>query len=230
MMKILRHSLQVRFTHWITALSIFMLFFTGFGQMPLYKRYFVDQIPGLQWTSNYLITLKLHYHAAAVLVFISFFYIFYLLFSKKTDILPRKGDFKESLIIFASLVGLAKEPENDKYLAEQRMAFAVTAISIAGLIFTGLVKVFKNLPDITIPLPVSFWATQVHNIFTVVLLISVVAHLLAFLIKANRPLFLSMFNGKISLDYARHRHSLWIRRIETSPINADRQKNDKVGA
>ncbi len=214
MMRIPRHSVQVRFTHWITALSIFALFFTGFGQMPIYKRYFIDQVPGLEWSSNYLVTLNVHYYAAMVLIFISFFYAGYLLLSKKTDILPRKGDFKESLIIFASLLGLAKEPENDKYLAEQRMAFAVTGLSIAGLIITGLIKILKNLPDAHIPLQISFWATQVHNILTVILLISIVVHLLAFLIKDNRPLFPSMFNGKISLDYARHRHSLWITRIE----------------
>ncbi|KUG05113.1 formate dehydrogenase -o, gamma subunit [hydrocarbon metagenome] len=229
-MKIPRHNLQVRFTHWITALSIFILFFTGFGQMPVYKRYFVDQIPGLGWSSNYLITLNIHYYAAMVLIFISFFYMLYLLLSKETDILPRKGDLKESLIIFASLVGLAKEPPNDKYLAEQRMAFAVTGLSVAGLIVTGLIKVLKNLPDTNIPLQVSFWATQVHNIFTLVLLISIVAHLLAFLIKDNRPLFLSMFTGKISLDYARHRHSLWIRRIEPNSITADLQDKVKIGA
>ena len=230
MMKIPRHNLQVRFTHWITVLSIFMLFFTGFGQMPVYKRYFIDQVPGLEWSSNYLITLNIHYYAAMVLIFISFFYMFYLLLSKETDILPRKGDFKESLIIFASLLGLAKEPQNDKYLAEQRMAFAVTGLSIAGLIVTGLIKVLKNLPDNNIPLQVSFWATQVHNIFTVILLISIVVHLLAFLIKDNRPLFLSMFNGKISLDYARHRHSLWIRRTEPNTITADLQDKVKIGA
>lgn len=213
-MKIPRHSIQVRFTHWITALAILVLFFSGFGQMPVYKRYFVDQISGLEWSSNYLITLNMHYYAAILLMFISFFYGCYLLLSKETDVFPRKGDFKESLIIFASLLGLAKEPENDKYLAEQRMAFAVTALSITGLIVTGLIKIFKNLPDTNIPLAVSFWATQVHNLLTVILLISIVVHLLAFLIKDNRPLFLSMFNGKISLDYARHRHSIWIRRME----------------
>ena len=117
-------------------------------------------------------------------------------------------------MILLSLLGLAEEPDNDKYLAEQRMAFAVTAVSILGLIITGLIKVLKNLPDTSIPLSLSFWATQIHNILTVILLISVVIHLLAFLIKDNRPLFSSMFTGRISLDYAKHRHSLWINRIE----------------
>ncbi len=213
-MKILRHKLEIRFVHWVTALSILVLFFTGFGQMPVYKRYFVDQIPGLEWSSNYLITLNLHYYAAMILMFISFFYMLYIFLTKETAILPKKGDFKETLIIFASLLGLAKEPDNDKYLAEQRLAFAVTALSIAALIITGVIKVLKNLPATNIPLSLSFWATQVHNFFTVILLFSILAHLLAFLIKDNRPLLPSMFTGHISLDYARRRHSLWFNRIE----------------
>ncbi|MGI6420592.1 MAG: formate dehydrogenase subunit gamma [Syntrophomonadaceae bacterium] len=214
MMKIMRHRWQVRFVHWVTALSIFILFFTGFGQMPVYKRYFVDQLPGLGWSSNYLITLNIHYYAAMALIFTSVYYLLYLFLTKETDVLPRKGDFKESLLIFLSMAGLAQEPENDKYLAEQRMAFAVTAFSILGLIVTGLIKVLKNLPETSIPLSLSFWATQIHNLLTVILLLSVVIHLLAFLIKDNRPLFSSMFTGQIPLDYARHRHALWIKRME----------------
>ncbi len=213
-MMIMRHRWQVRLVHWITAFSIFLLFFTGFGQMPVYKRYLVDQMPGLGWSSNYLITLNIHYYAAMVLIFISFYYLFYLFLTKERDVLPRKGDFKESLLIFLSMAGLAEEPENGKYLAEQRMAFAVTAFTIAGLIITGLIKVLKNLPDISIPLSLSFWATQIHNLLTVVLLISIVIHLLAFLIKDNRPLFPSMFTGRISLDYAKRRHPLWIKIIK----------------
>lgn len=161
MMKIMRHRWQVRFVHWVTALSIFILFFTGFGQMPVYKRYFVDQLPGLGWSSNYLITLNIHYYAAMALIFTSVYYLLYLFLTKETDVLPRKGDFKESLLIFLSMAGLAQEPENDKYLAEQRMAFAVTAFSILGLIVTGLIKVLKNLPETSIPLSLSFWATQI---------------------------------------------------------------------
>ncbi|MGI5912201.1 MAG: formate dehydrogenase subunit gamma [Syntrophomonadaceae bacterium] len=213
-MKILRHKPAVRFTHWVTALSIFILFFSGFGQMPIYKRYLVDQLPGLSWSSNYLINLHLHYYAALVLIFISFYYVVYLMLTKETDILPRRGDFKESLIIMSSLVGLAKEPENDKYLAEQRLAFTVTALSILALILTGIIKVVKNLPYFSISLNITFWATQIHNLFTVILLLSIIVHLLAFLIKDNRPLVPSIFTGKVSAEYAKRRHSKWIQRLK----------------
>ncbi len=219
-MKIKRHNLAVRFTHWMTVLSILVLFFTGFGQMPIYKRYFIDQLPGLGWSSNFLVTLNIHYIAAAALIFISIYYATYLLITKKWDIIPRKGDFKESVQIFASLLGLAEEPENDKYLAEQRLAFAVTAFSILALIATGILKVYKNLPGSAFSAGTVFWLAQIHNLFTVILLLSIIVHILAFLIKENRPLVASMFTGKIDSDYVMHRHEKWWRKLNKETHSA----------
>ena len=208
-LKIKRHNTAIRFTHWVTAMSIFVLLFTGFGQMPVYKRYYVDQLPGLAWSSNFLATLYLHYLAAMALIFISAYYVTYLIVSKRWDIIPRRGDFKESMQIFASMLGLAEEPENDKYLAEQRLAFAVTAFSVMALIVTGILKVYKNLPGMEFSVGTVFWLAQIHNLFTVILLLSVIVHLAAFLIKANRPLVASMFTGYIDREYVIHRHAAW---------------------
>ncbi|MEN6347798.1 MAG: cytochrome b/b6 domain-containing protein [Syntrophomonas sp.] len=215
-MKIPRHNLAVRFTHWVTALSIFVLMFTGFGQMPVYKRYYIDQIPGMGWSSNYSVTLQLHYLAAAALIFISVYYLFYLWLSKETDVIPRRGDMRESGQIILALLGKGQEPESDKYLAEQRLAFMVTAVSTGLLIITGALKVYKNLyPGVLSPGQV-FWVAQSHNLFTVILLVSIVFHLGAFLIKANRSLLPSMFTGKIDKDYIVHRHGKWWAKLEAA--------------
>jgi len=235
-MKIKRHNIAVRFTHWVTAISIFILIFTGFGQMPVYKRYYIDQIPGLSWSSNFHITLGIHYLAAIVLIFISFYYLFYLLYSEKWDIFPRKGDFKESIQIFASLVGLAQEPENDKYLAEQRLAFAVTAFSMIALIITGMLKVYKNMPGVELSTGTVFWLAQLHNLFTVILVVSIIAHLAAFLIKDNRPLVTSMFTGKIDRNYVINRHSIWWKKLNSNnkefyienPINNEQTEEREI--
>lgn len=218
-MKIRRHNLAIRFTHWVTAFSILILFFSGFGQMPIYRRYFVDQLPGLSWSSNFITTLQLHYYAAVILIFICIYYITYLIVTKKFDILPKKGDLKESIQIFAALAGLAQEPDNDKYLAEQRLAFAVTAFSIFMLIITGSLKIYKNLPAVEFSTDFVFWLAMIHNIFTVILLISVIVHIMAFLLKDNRPLFASMFTGVIDRGYVIRRHSKWWDKINRSVNN-----------
>lgn len=227
-MKITRHNLAIRFTHWITAISIFVLLFTGFGQMPIYRRYNVDTIPGFSWSSDFLITVNIHYIAAVFLIFISIYYITYLIMSKRWDILPKKGDIKESLIIMASMVGLAKEPKNDKFLAEQRLAFAVTAFSILMLIVTGLIKVYKNLPGTDLSSSWVFWSAQLHNLFTFILLLSIIMHLLAFLYKDNRPLVPSMFTGKISKGYVQRRHTIWLAKLEGENTELGKRLSETV--
>ncbi len=227
-MKIQRHNLAIRFVHWLTAGSILALLLSGFMQMPLAKRYYINTIPGLEWTSDFLITLNIHYIGAMVLVFISMYYLTYLLISRRWDIIPRRGDFKESLQIFASMAGLAEEPDNDKYLAEQRLAFAFTAGSILILIVSGGVKIVKNLAGVFIPETVLLWATNIHNLFTALLLISILVHLLAFLMKDNRPLVASMFTGKIGVEYVKKRHSIWWDKVKPSTLDEEEENRDEV--
>lgn len=227
-MKILRHNRIIRFVHWITALSIFVLIFTGIGQMPVYRRYNVDQIPGLGWSSDFLVTVNIHYIAAAVLIFISLYYLTYLIGTHRFDILPRSGDIRESVQIFASMAGLAEEPENDKYLAEQRLAFAIPAVSVIMLIITGLIKVYKNLPGIEAPASIVFWSAQIHNLFTFVLLLSIIIHLLAFLVRDNRPLVPSMFTGQIDKAYVEKRHKLWLAQLQDEGILPLQHKGDET--
>ncbi len=50
----------------IFALSVFVLAVSGLGQMPLFKRYHIADIPGLAWTADFFIQHVLHYVAAAV--------------------------------------------------------------------------------------------------------------------------------------------------------------------
>lgn len=113
------------------------------------------------------------------------------------------------------MVGLAEEPENDKYLAEQRLAFSVTALSIGALIITGMLKVFKNIPGVNFSESAIFWLAQIHNLFTVILLLSIIVHLLAFLIKDNRPLVTSMFTGWIDREYVIRRHNRWWQKLNS---------------
>ena len=204
-----RHNLAVRLQHWLVVLSTFTLIFTGIGQMPVYKRYMVDQMPGLAWSSDYSITVVLHYGAALVLVFAAIFHICYLLFSKDYDIIPRKGDLKESFLIIKAMFGLGEEPPSGKYLAEQRLAYAYMVFWFAVIIFTGLVKTIKNLPGVDWPGWFIALNTHFHNLAMVFLLLGIVAHLGAFLLKPNWPLVPSMFTGKVNREYAQKRHPLW---------------------
>jgi hypothetical protein len=60
---------------WFYFLVLFALVFSGFGQMPIFKRYYLADIPGLAWTADFYITLYIHYVAAALFVGLSAYYL-----------------------------------------------------------------------------------------------------------------------------------------------------------
>lgn len=207
--KIIRHCLTTRFIHWTVTVSIFILIFTGLGQMPIYKRYFVDQLPGLAWSSNYSITLVVHYLAAIALMFAAFYHLVYFGMLREFHLLPRRGDIKESFEIIKAMITKGKVPPCHKYLAEQRLAFVFIASTIALLIFTGSIKVLKNLPSVTFSDGFLFWTTMLHNVGTFLIIFGIAAHLGAFIFRENRALLPSMFTGNVDLEYVKERHCLW---------------------
>lgn len=46
---------------------LFMMILTGFGQMPIFKRYYIADIPGLGWLADFYLTHYLHYIGASLL-------------------------------------------------------------------------------------------------------------------------------------------------------------------
>jgi hypothetical protein len=47
---------------------LFALVLTGMAQMPIFKRYYIADIPGLGWLAEYYLTHTLHYLGASLLV------------------------------------------------------------------------------------------------------------------------------------------------------------------
>jgi hypothetical protein len=50
--------------------TILLLVVSALGQMPLFKRYYLSDMPGLGWTADYLAVYHLHYGAAIVMAFL----------------------------------------------------------------------------------------------------------------------------------------------------------------
>jgi formate dehydrogenase gamma subunit len=207
---VVRHSLLVQMQHWLVALSGLVLLFSGFGQLPVYKRYMLNQVPGMAWASDFILQFKIHMAAAAIFTFAGIFHLVYHHIEGGRSILPMKGDVRESIHIIKAILKGEKEPPHGKFLAEQRLAYALIGFSIIILIVTGLFKFADNLPGVAVPYWAVFWNTMIHNLGTVVFLLAFIAHIGAFALKANWPLFSSMFDGKVKLDYAEERHPLWV--------------------
>jgi hypothetical protein len=60
--------IRMRPRQWVYGIILAAMVFTGFGQMPMYKRYYVSAIPGMGWSADYYVTLAIHYIGAALLL------------------------------------------------------------------------------------------------------------------------------------------------------------------
>jgi len=216
---VVRHSVLVMMQHWLVAISGLVLLFTGFDSFPYIKGTCLFQVPGFGWASDFILHFKIHMAAAAIFTFAGIFHLVYHYIEGGRSIMPKKGDARESVHIIKAMLKGEKEPPHGKFLAEQRLAYALIGFSIIVLIGSGFLKFADNLPGVTVPYWVVFWNTMVHNLATVLFLFAFIAHIGAFVIKANWPLFSSMFTGNVKLEYAEERHPLWtdeIRRGEAT--------------
>jgi cytochrome b subunit of formate dehydrogenase len=211
---IVRHGVLELIEHWAIALSGLVLLLTGIFELPVGKRYYIINVPGLGGSADFITSLYLHYAAAFVFIIAAMFHVFYHGLQGENGLLPQKGDFAQSITVIKSLFGFGEEPPMRKYLPEQRLAYVGMAFIILMLIISGLVKTYKNIyvPDMS--LTVLLWATWVHNIFFILFFLAFLAHMAAILLRPNWPMVRGIFTGKVRLDYARHRHALWLAEIE----------------
>ena len=59
---------EKKILRWIYILLFMVMAFTGFGQMPIFKRYYIADIPGLGWSADFYLTHTLHYLGAILLL------------------------------------------------------------------------------------------------------------------------------------------------------------------
>lgn len=115
----------------VYVLLIFFMGLTGFAQMPIFKRYYIADIPGLGWLADFYFTHTLHYLGAIVLLSLFAYYIMqYLLLGKRIHRLTATA-----------------------YI---RMVF------LAGLVGTGIVRVLKNLPDVSFSPAITLFVDIAH--------------------------------------------------------------------
>jgi len=212
--RVVRHSVVELTEHWAIALSGLALVLSGMFEMPMANRYYISSVPGLAWSADYMASLKVHYVASIVFVAAALFHAVYHGLRGDRGMIPRRGDIRTSIEVVKSFFGKGKEPPFHKYLPEQRLAYVGMVVIIAMLIVSGLVKTWKNIYAPDMSYAVVLWATWVHNIGFVFFILAFFAHMAAIVLKPNRPMLRGILTGAVSLDYAEHRHPLWIAEIE----------------
>ena len=58
----------ISYMNWTYLAVLVVSLFSGIGNMPMYGRYYVADIPGFGWSGNFFINLYIHYLAGAVLL------------------------------------------------------------------------------------------------------------------------------------------------------------------
>ena len=75
-----------RYMRYLFLFSIFLMALTGFGQMPIYKRYYMSDIPGLGWLANFYTTRYVHYLGAALLIALLSYFVFDYFFLRRKNL------------------------------------------------------------------------------------------------------------------------------------------------
>ncbi len=87
--------------------TMFFLALSGFGQMPIFKRYYIADIPGLGWLAKFYITHYIHYLGAIILLALCTYYITeYFMFNIKKRKLTFSGYFNTAVIFGLIISGL----------------------------------------------------------------------------------------------------------------------------
>ncbi|TIH19317.1 iron-sulfur cluster-binding protein [Marinifilum sp. JC120] len=82
----------------IFKLTIFIMALTGAAQMPIFKRYYIADIPGLGWLADFYLTNKIHYVFGAVLLFMALYLLtIFILAGKKHFKLSSSGMLRATL-------------------------------------------------------------------------------------------------------------------------------------
>lgn len=63
--------LPSRWVRWTFVFTLFVSALTGFAQMPIFKRYYVADLPGLGWLAAFYVTNALHYISAICFIAIT---------------------------------------------------------------------------------------------------------------------------------------------------------------
>ena len=92
---------------------LFFMALSGFGQMPIFKRYYIADIPGLGWLAQFYVTHYIHYLGAAALLAIGAYYLIrYLAAERPRRRISPYGLLQSVIMATIVLTGLLRVVKN----------------------------------------------------------------------------------------------------------------------
>ncbi|MBW2177885.1 MAG: FeS-binding protein [Deltaproteobacteria bacterium] len=94
-------------------LLLFVMGLTGFGQMPIFKRYYIADIPGLAWLADFYATHYIHYIGAVILFgFFVYAAVVYFGLMRKQFRLTRAAYVRIALLAAIAITGIFRVLKN----------------------------------------------------------------------------------------------------------------------
>jgi hypothetical protein len=90
----------------VYAITLFFIALTGFAQMPIFKRYYIADIPGLGWLAQFYVTHAMHYILAVIFIALCVYGVMDFILTQKGDFgITASGKIKAALILGLVVTG-----------------------------------------------------------------------------------------------------------------------------
>jgi hypothetical protein len=93
--------------HLMYVVTVSLLALTGFGQMPIYKRYYLSDFPGFGWLANFWTTRYVHYVAAGLfLAILAYIGVNHLILNRRNRKISLNGYLRGALLTGIVITGI----------------------------------------------------------------------------------------------------------------------------
>ncbi|MFO7597384.1 MAG: iron-sulfur cluster-binding protein [Desulfocurvibacter africanus] len=139
---LLPREFRLAFVLCVTVLAI-----SGFAQMPIFRRYYIADVPGLAWTDDFYFTSLLHYLAAIAFLVLAGYAAGRHLTAWRTDhALTNSGILRSGLYALLIITGLAHVLGNSSLASLDSLpAMLVDMGHLASVMLLGLVSLLSAL-------------------------------------------------------------------------------------
>ena len=143
----------LKFSYMATA---FMLALSGFAQMPIFKRYYIADIPGLGWLAQFYVTHLIHYIAAIVFLgLLAYAVTYYLAALRGTWRITASGYLRGILLLGILVTGVPRVVKNfEGYYFSSGMIIFLDLLHVAAVmafLLVGFYCLVRRRPWVTRP-------------------------------------------------------------------------------
>ncbi|MEA4901656.1 formate dehydrogenase subunit gamma [Desulfitobacterium sp.] len=209
--KVLRFTLGERVSHWVHAISFFLLLFTGVGILSLAFRPALGIIGGVD-------VARLLHRVVAV-IFVVVVGAMFFIGNPKYHWYWLKSIFHFSKADLQHVTAFPKEffgghgdyPAQDKFNGGEKINSLLTVFGTIFITLSGIVMWFAP----AFPPALVRWAYPIHDLAMFIMTAAVLGHFyLGVLHPESRAALPGMLNGYVSAKFAKAHHAAWYERMK----------------